>query len=80
MNCYDMPMKEELPFIPTVVTLIVIIGWACLMLLHVLFWSVHLTLFQNFFIMILSVIIVACGLGILWMYWVNRRSSPLPPP
>jgi membrane-bound acyltransferase YfiQ involved in biofilm formation len=69
-----MPMKEEIRFTPTVVTLIVIIGWAFFMLLHVLFWSGNYNLFQNVVILFLSLVIVACFLGILWMYWEFRRA------
>lgn len=76
MKWHDMPdmsKKEEMPFIPIVVSLIVIIGWAFFMLLHVLFWSEDYNLFQNIVILILSLIIVGCGLGILWMYWVRHE-------
>jgi len=69
-----MPNKEEMPFIPTVVSLIVVIGWALFALLHVLFWSGDFNLFQNIVILILSLVIVGCGLGILWMYWIFRRA------
>jgi len=84
MKCYGMPTKEEIPFIPTVATLIVIIGCAFFMLLHVLFWSGNYSLFQNTFILFLSLLIVACSLGILWMYWEFRRAPKkqdwTPPP
>jgi hypothetical protein len=47
---------------------------AIFMLLHALFWSGNFNLFQNIVILILSLIMVGCGLGILWMYWVFRRA------
>jgi hypothetical protein len=74
MKCYGMPMKDEMPFIPIVISLIVIIGWAFFMLMHVLFWSGNFNLFQNIVILLLSMIMVGCGLGILWMYWLFRRA------
>ena len=83
---HHMPKKEDIPFIPTVVTLIVIMAWAFFMLLHALFWSRDYNLFQNIVTLILSLIIVGCGLGIVWMYWVvrlapkNAESQPAPPP
>ena len=67
-------MKDEIRFIPTVVTLPVIIDWAVFMLLYVLFWSGNFSWFQSAVILFLSLVIVACGLGILWVYWEHRRA------
>jgi protein-S-isoprenylcysteine O-methyltransferase Ste14 len=86
MKWHDMPKKEDMPFIPIVITLVVIIGWAVVMLLDAVFWSSNLNLFQNIVILILSGIIVACVLGIVWMAWVSRYTrknaeyQPPPPP
>jgi len=73
MKCDVMPRKDEAPFLPIVMTLIVFMGWAILMLLHVLFWSEHFNLFQNIVILVLSLVIVGCALGIPWMYWIFKR-------
>lgn len=67
-----MPKNKDMPFIPIMTTLIVIIAWAVAMMLYAVFWSIKLNLFQNIVIVILSGIIVACVLGIVWMAWVFR--------
>jgi len=55
-------------------SLIVFIGWAVFAMLHAVFWSGGFNLFQNIVILVVSLIIVGCGLGIVWMYWFFRRA------
>jgi hypothetical protein len=69
-----MTMKEDNPFAPIVVTLVAIICWAIFMLLDILFWSQNYSLFQNVVIFIISIVVTACIIGLMWVFWVFRRA------
>ncbi len=68
-----MTKKEANPFIPTVVTIVLVICWAIFMLLHVLFWSSDFDLFQNIVIILLSLVLVGGVIGLMWVVWAFRR-------
>jgi hypothetical protein len=69
-----MTEKEATPFIPIVVTLVAGVCWAIFMLLHVLFWSSNFDLFQNIVIIIASLVVAGCAIGLMWVFWVFRRA------
>jgi cobalamin synthase len=60
-------------FAPIVATLVAGICWAIFMLLHILFWSSSFDLFQNIVIIIVSVVITGCIIGLMWVFWIFRR-------
>ena len=67
-----MTKKEASPFIPTVVTIVAVICWAVFMLLHILFWSGDFDLFQNIVIILLSLVLAAGLIGLMWVVWAFR--------
>jgi hypothetical protein len=67
-----MTKKEASPFIPTVVTIVAVICWAVFMLLHILFWSGDFDLFQNIVIILLSLVLAAGFIGLMWVVWAFR--------
>jgi hypothetical protein len=69
-----MTEKEATPFIPIVVTLVAGVCWAVFMLLHVLFWSSNFDLFQNIVIIIASLVVTGCVIGLMWVFWIFRRA------
>lgn len=66
--------EESSPFIPIVVTLVIGIFWAIFILLHVLFWASNFDLFQNIVIILVSLVLVACADGLMWVFWVFKRA------
>ena len=64
--------EKEMPFIPIVVTIGVIILWALFMLLYVLFWSNGFNLFQNIVLILLSLVVVGGVIALMWVTWVFR--------
>ena len=62
------------PFFPIVVTLAVGICWALLMILYVLFWASDFNWLQNIAIILLSLVVMGCSIGIMWVYWIFRRA------
>lgn len=65
---------EKTPFIPIVVTLIVSICWALLMMSYVLFWSSDFNWVQNIAIILLSLVVMGCSVGLMWVYWIFKRT------
>lgn len=66
--------REASPFVPIVVSIVAAMFWAAFMLLHVLFWSSNFDWLQNVAIFVLSLIIVGCIVGLMWVYWVFKRA------
>jgi len=65
--------NKDNPFAPIVATLIAAICWAIFMLLDVLLWSPNFNLFQNIVILIISIVVTACIIGLMWVFWIFRR-------
>jgi len=68
-----MTEKEESPLIPIVITLVAGICWAIFMLLHILLWSANFDLFQNIVIILISIVVASCVIGLMWVFWLFRR-------
>jgi hypothetical protein len=66
--------KEKTPFIPIMVSILLAIFWAAFMLVHILFWSSSFDWLQNLAIILLSLVLVAGIVGIMWVYWVFKRA------
>jgi len=66
-------IDKDMPFNAIIASLVAVIAWALFAILYVIYWSGNFNLFQNIVILLLSVVIVGCGLGIVWMYWVRRH-------
>jgi hypothetical protein len=69
-----MTKKEAGPLVPIVVTLVAGICWAIFMLLHILYWSSGFDWFQNIAIMLLSLVVTGCVIGLMWVFWIFRRA------
>ncbi len=67
-------MDRKSPFAPIVVTLIAGICWAFLMMFYVLFWSSDFDWLQNIATIILSLVVTACIVGLMWVYWIFKRT------
>jgi len=67
-------MDRKSPFVPIVVTLIAGICWALLMMFYVLFWSADFDWLQNIATIILSLVVAACIVGLMWVYWIFKRT------
>jgi len=67
-------MDRKSPFVPIVVTLIAGICWALLMMFHMLFWSANFDWLQNIATIILSLVVTACIVGLMWVYWIFKRT------
>ncbi len=65
---------EKTPFIPIVITLVAGICWALLMLMFVLFWAKDFDWLQNVAIAFLSLVVLGCVVGLMWVYWIFRRT------
>ncbi len=65
---------ERTPFVPIVVTLIASICWAVFMMFYVLFWSSNFDWLQNIAIILLSLVVTACIIGLMWVYWIFRST------
>jgi hypothetical protein len=66
--------REDSPFIPIVVSIVAAILWAAFMLLHILFWSSNFDWLQNLAIIVLSLVIMGCIVGLMWVFWVFKRA------
>jgi hypothetical protein len=66
--------REASPFIPIVVSIVAAILWAAFMLLHILFWSSNFDWLQNLAIIVLSLVIMGCIVGLMWVFWVFKRA------
>ncbi len=71
----DMAEREKSPFIPIVVSILASIFWASFMLVHVVFWSSSFDWLQNLAIIVLSLIIMAGVVGLMWVYWAFGRRN-----
>ena len=65
---------EKNPFFPIVVTLVVGICWALLMILYVLFWASDFNWLQNIAVILLSLVVMGCSVGLMWVHWVFKRT------
>jgi hypothetical protein len=54
------------------VSIISAIIWAAFMLVHVLFWSSSFDWLQNLAIILLSLVVMAGIVGLMWVYWVFK--------
>lgn len=70
-------MSEEKlrPFAPIVVSILAAIGWLIFILLYSLFWSIDFTFFQNVITTIVSFLIVALLVGLMWVVWGFRAAG-----
>jgi hypothetical protein len=66
--------NEKNPFVPIVVSIVAAIIWSAFMLLHILFWSSGYDWLQNLAIIVLSLILMGCIIGLMWVYWVFKRA------
>jgi hypothetical protein len=71
---YALMTPRDEPFTPIVVTLVVGTCWALLMMLYVLFWSSDYNWLQNGAIILLSLVVMGCGVGLMWSHWIFRRA------
>jgi len=70
MSFYDQERSE--PFIPTVISIVAVIVWAIFMLLYTLYWSQDYTFFQNIIVVVLSLVLAASFIGLMWVIWAFR--------
>ena len=62
------------PFTPIVVTILASICWALLMMFYVLFWAKDFDWLQSIAIILLSLFMTGCVIGLMWVYWIFRRA------
>jgi hypothetical protein len=63
------------PFAPVVISILGAIGWLIFILLYSLFWSMDFTFFQNVITTIVSFLIVALLIGLMWVVWGFREAG-----
>ncbi len=74
INCFSMTASDKKsPYIPTVVTLVAGICWALLMIYYVLFWGQRFDWLQNIGVVFLSLVVMGCVVGLMWVQWVFKR-------
>jgi hypothetical protein len=66
--------REAGPFIPIVVSIVATILWAAFMLLYILFWSSNFDWLQNLAVIVLSLVIIGCIVGLMWVFWIFKRA------
>ncbi|MDV3292893.1 MAG: hypothetical protein LYZ70_01320 [Nitrososphaerales archaeon] len=63
-----------MPTVPIVVSILAVIAWLLFILLYALYWSNGFSLFQNVIVTIVSLMITALLVGLMWTVWGSRRS------
>ena len=63
-----MTEREDSPFVPIIVSAIL---WAMFMLLHI--FVIKFDWLQNLAIIVLSLIIMGCIVGLIWVFWIFKR-------
>ena len=59
--------------LPILLSILLPVGWLCLTLLYVGFWSTGFTLFQSVIVILVSILVLGGLMGGLWTYWGTRR-------
>ena len=67
-----MTEREDSPFVPIIVSIVSAILWAMFMLLHI--FVIKFDWLQNLAIIVLSLVIMGCIVGLMWVFWVFKRA------
>ncbi len=70
-----MSNKESGPLAPIVVSILAAVGWLIFILFYSLFWSTEFTFFQNIITTIVSFLIVALLIGLMWVIYGFRTAG-----
>lgn len=67
--------RYEGPVAPVVASIVAVLAWAIFILLYALFWSSGYSLFQNFIVTVVTLLITGLIIGLMWVllgprnYW-----------
>jgi len=70
-RCVVVTEREDSPFVPIIVSIVSAILWAIFMLLHI--FVIKFDWLQNLAIIVLSLIIMGCIVGLMWVFWIFKR-------
>jgi hypothetical protein len=58
-----------------VASILAAIVWAALMIVYIVLWSSSFDWLQNLSIILLSLVVIGGIVGLMWVYWVYKRTS-----
>jgi amino acid transporter len=67
-------MYRKTPFVPIVVSLFAGLFWALFMIFYELYSSSSFNWLQNIAVILLSLVVTACFVGLMWVYWIFKRA------
>jgi len=66
-------MRHGPPIAMVVASILGVVAWALFILVYTLLWSSKYSLFQNIVVSLITLVIAALLIGLMWVAWGMRR-------